>query len=177
MNTAAAPSAPAPTTVHGPMIQPMSVANSMRSPARMSDWYAASRAIERRNPPWTCRAPFGRPVVPDVYASRYGCSASTSTGGSSPVPSGTLQPPSSRRHSTTCSTDGASRRASSIVSRIGTRVPRRYDQSAVITTFAPESCSLCTTAVPAKPEKIGTCTAPRWAHACEATAAAGDIGR
>src|SRR5207249_3148496 len=58
--------APPPTTVHGPMIQPMSVAKWMRSPGLTSVWYATSRAIDARNPPCTCRAPFGFPVVPDV---------------------------------------------------------------------------------------------------------------
>ena len=46
----------------------------------------------------------------------------------------------------------------------------------MITAFAPESCSRCTTAGAAKPEKIGTCTAPTCAHACDATAASGHIG-
>ena len=64
--TIAAPAAPPPTSVHGPMIQPMSVAKWMRSPALTSLWYAASRAIETRKPPCTCSAPFGFPVVPDV---------------------------------------------------------------------------------------------------------------
>ena len=64
--TTAAPAAPQPTTVHGPMIQPMSVAKWTRSPALMSDWYAASRAIETRKPPCTCSAPFGRPVHGEV---------------------------------------------------------------------------------------------------------------
>ena len=47
----------------------------------------------------------------------------------------------------------------------------------VITAFAPESCKRCTIAGAAKPEKIGTCTAPICAQACEAAAASGDIGR
>ena len=64
--TIVAPFAPPPTTVHGPMIQPMSVAKWMRSPALTSVWYAVSRAIETRKPPCTCSAPFGFPVVPDV---------------------------------------------------------------------------------------------------------------
>jgi hypothetical protein len=68
------------------------------------------------------------------------------------------------------------RSASSIVSRIGIRRPRRYDQSAVSTTFAPESWSRCTTAGAAKPEKIGTCIAPICAQAWEAIAASGHIG-
>src|SRR5205823_607082 len=64
--TTVAPHAPPPTTVHGPMIQPMSVAKWIRSPGLTLVWYATSRAIETRKPPWTCRAPFGLPVVPDV---------------------------------------------------------------------------------------------------------------
>ena len=64
--TMVAPRAPAPTTVHGPMIQPMSVAKWTTSPSFTSVWYATSRAIETRKPPWTCSTPFGRPVVPDV---------------------------------------------------------------------------------------------------------------
>jgi hypothetical protein len=46
----------------------------------------------------------------------------------------------------------------------------------VITAFAPESCSRWTIAGAAKPEKIGTWTAPMWAQACDAIAASGDIG-
>src|SRR5439155_6169649 len=68
--TTVAPHAPPPTTVHGPMIQPMSVAKWIRALGLTFVWYATSRAIETRNPPWTCSAPFGFPVVPDVYARR-----------------------------------------------------------------------------------------------------------
>src|SRR6476469_975198 len=109
--TTVPPSAPTPTTVHGPMIQPMSVAKCMTSPSCTSAWYAASRAIETRNPPWTCTTPFGFPVVPDVYVSRYGCSESTSSGGSSPC-----RARSSNGGSTTCT----SAPASSTISSIGT---------------------------------------------------------
>ena len=56
------------------------------------------------------------------------------------------------------------------------RLPRRRDQSAQRTTFAPESSSRDAIAGAAKPEKIGTCTAPTCAHACDATATAGHIG-
>ena len=47
----------------------------------------------------------------------------------------------------------------------------------MIATFASESMSLCATAGAAKPEKIGTWTAPMCAQACEAIATSGDIGR
>ena len=56
------------------------------------------------------------------------------------------------------------------------RLPRRSDQSAQITTFACESSSRDAIAGAAKPEKIGTWTAPMCAHACDAIATAGDIG-
>ena len=56
------------------------------------------------------------------------------------------------------------------------RLPRRSDQSAQMTTFACESSSRDAIAGAAKPEKMGTCTAPTCAHACEATATAGHIG-
>ena len=61
-------------------------------------------------------------------------------------------------------------RASERACRAGTSGSRRR------ATFASESWSRCRIAGAAKPEKIGTCTAPMCAHACEATAAAGDIG-
>ncbi len=64
--TIVAPAAPPPTTVQGPMIQPMSVAKWMRSPRLTFVWYATSRAIETRKPAWTWSAPFGFPVVPEV---------------------------------------------------------------------------------------------------------------
>ena len=55
--------------------------------------------------------------------------------------------------------------------------PRRSDVRVVIATFASESTSRWATAGAANPEKTGTCTAPMWAHACEAIATSGDIGR
>ena len=142
-----------------------------------------------RKPPWTCRAPFGLPVVPEVYARRYGASLSTSTASSTP---GCFATASShhasrsavighstpaRRQTRTLSTLGASASASSRTAFIGTTFPRRYDASAVRTSLAPASASREDTAGPAKPEKIGTCTAPMCAHACDAIAASGAIGR
>ena len=56
------------------------------------------------------------------------------------------------------------------------RVPRRSDQFAARTTFACASCRRAAIAGAAKPEKIGTWTAPMCAQAWEATAAAGLIG-
>jgi hypothetical protein len=46
-----------------------------------------------------------------------------------------------------------------------------------MTAFAFASARRAAIAGAAKPEKIGTCTAPRCAHACEAIATCGDIGR
>ena len=59
---------------------------------------------------------------------------------------------------------------------MSTRLPRRSDQFAARTAFASASCRRAAIAEGAKPEKIGTCTAPTWAHALEAIAAAGLIG-
>ena len=60
---------------------------------------------------------------------------------------------------------------------MGISRPRRNELSTVIATFASESARRCATAGAAKPEKIGTCTAPMCAQAWEATATSGDIGR
>ena len=103
---------------------------------------------------------------------RYGCSESTCSGGSSPGCASR-----SKGASTTCSTLGDSRIASSRIGSIGTVLPRRDDSCCVITTFASLACRRCATAGAAKPEKIGTWIAPMCAIACEATATSGDIGR
>src|SRR6266511_3399566 len=190
MKTSAHPIAPPPTTVQGPMIQPMSVANRITSPGCPSAWYAASRAIETRKPPWTWSAPFGLPVVPDVYASRYGCSESTWLGvrplalsetssshhRSRPSVIGTSSR-APRRQTTVWVTLGALSRASSAISFIGTICPRRSEPSAVISAFALASASRAAIAGAANPEKIGTCTAPRCAQAWDAIATCGDMGR
>ena len=55
----------------------MSVSQNRRSPGCRSVWNATSSAIFTRNPPCTCTAPFGRPVVPLVYAMNSGCSLSS----------------------------------------------------------------------------------------------------
>src|SRR6266508_1189192 len=133
-----APHAPPPTTVQGPMIQPMSVAKWIRSPGLTFVWYATSRAIDTRKPPCTCSAPFGLPVVPEVEASRYGCSESTCVGDrppdvpatsssqkrSRPIVIGTSSRPSLRQ-TTVWVTVAAPASASSAISFIGTSWPRR----------------------------------------------------
>ena len=51
---------------HGPIIQPMSENQNTTSPSCTSKQWAMSCAAFTGNPPWTCTAPFGRPVVPEV---------------------------------------------------------------------------------------------------------------
>src|SRR2546426_567514 len=53
-----------PATSHGPIIQPMSVDQSIRSPAWRSKQCARSCAAFTGKPPWTCSAPFGGPQPP-----------------------------------------------------------------------------------------------------------------
>ena len=103
---------------------------------------------------------------------RYGCSDSTGSGSRVPGHPATA---SSHGATTTCSTEGASRRASSTVASIGSSRPRRSDVSQVMTTFASASASRWATAAAAKPEKTGTCSAPTCAQACEAIAASNDM--
>src|SRR5947207_25335 len=55
-----------PAISHGPIIHPMSVNHHRRSPARRANTCARSWAAFTGKPPWTCTAPLGRPVVPDV---------------------------------------------------------------------------------------------------------------
>src|SRR5438477_121170 len=62
------------------MIHPMSVNQNRRSSSCRSTWYATSSVILTRKPPCTCTTPFGRPVVPDVYAMNRGCSESRCAG-------------------------------------------------------------------------------------------------
>ena len=116
----------------------------------------------------------GRPGRPGRVREQVGRLGVELGGGSSPGESATS---SSHGATITCSTLGASRRASSTISSIGTSRPRRDDARAVITTLASEAWSRCATAGAAKPEKIGTWIAPMCAQACDATGTSGDIGR
>ena len=65
--------------------------------------------------------------------------------------------------------------AERLVDRLAHRHPRAAPERVVggDHDLRAESCSRCTIAGAAKPEKIGTCTAPMCAQACEATAASG----
>ena len=95
---------------------------------------------------------------------------------SRPIVIGTSSSPS-RRQTTVCVTVGDDSSASSAICFIGTTCPRRSEPSAVISAFAFASASRAAIAGGAKPEKTGTCTAPRCAQACDAIATCGDIGR
>src|SRR5438445_9523073 len=159
------------------MIQPMSVIQQNTPPAERSNEYATSLAVFTRNPAWVCTAPFGRPVVPDVYASS---SVSPAVIGSGSVTSSALESSSSHRRSlhpatggdsvtlpitTTCSTVGQVVSASSSSGRISTVRRRRTVPSATITAFASASCNRAAIADGAKPENNGTTTAPSQATA------------
>ena len=117
--------------------------------------------------------------------------SSTSAGGSSPGVLGDELVPvvvaarassarrrPSRRQTTTCSTDGASASASSAISFIGTAAPRRSVAVGGHEHLRPRvRAAARRSPAPRSPEKIGTWIAPMCAHACEAIAASGAIGR
>lgn len=71
----AAPRSSAPKTSQGPIIQPMSVIQPMRSPALTSKAIIMSCAAFSGKPAWVWSTPFGRPVVPEVYRIISGASA------------------------------------------------------------------------------------------------------
>ena len=50
----------------GPIIQPMSVNQNIRSPGPTSKRCAMSWVPFNGKPQWTCTAPLGLPVVPEV---------------------------------------------------------------------------------------------------------------
>ena len=173
--TIVAPSAPAPTTVHGPMIQPMSVAKWTTSPC-VHVGLVGDLAGDR-----------------DEEAALHVDDALRLAGRAGGVGQEVrrLRVDLERRQLARAVGDelvhGASddvldRRRLAAAPPRGSRAsapsrPRREDSPCVITTFASLACSRCATAGAAKPEKIGTCTAPMCAHACDAIATSGDIGR
>ena len=167
------PSAPTPTTVHGPMIQPMSVAKCMHVAlvdvglvggfARDRDEEAALHMHAR---PWACRRPGGvgqevRGLGVDLERRQVAWPVVELEG----------------REQRPAPAEPDPRIASSTISSIGTLRPRREDSRRVITTFASLASSRWATAGAAKPEKIGTWTAPMCATAFDATATSGDIAR
>ncbi len=173
-NTIVAPSAPAPTTVHGPMIHPMSVAKWTTSPALHVRLVADLARNRNEEAALNVHDPFrhagrSRRVREQVRRLRVDVERRQLAGavGDKLVPGAT----------TTCSSDGASRRAASRIASIGTGLPRRDDSCVVIATFASLAWSRCATVGAANPEKIGTWIAPTCAHAFEAIATSGDIGR
>ena len=110
-----------------------------------SVWNATSSAIFTRKPACTCTAPFGRPVVPLVYATNSGCSLSTAGVAKRALGAeraaarrASTSRPALHRHvvpepatTTTVWTVGTAATAASAVSFIGTTLPRRVQPSAV----------------------------------------------
>ena len=103
------------------MIQPRSVSQnrtSSRSPPvttdRQSAWKPTSSAILATNPACTCTTPFGLPVVPLVYATNSGCSASND---------GVSKRAARRRARSTRPASGRDRPASARRCRAGRRRP------------------------------------------------------
>ncbi len=82
-----------------------------------------------------------------------------------------------RRTTTTFSTEGASRSASSTLAFKGTTAPRRKPPSAVTTRVACASFIRSRKASALKPPNTTLCAAPIRAHASMAIAASGIIGR
>ena len=150
------------------MIQPMSVAKWTTSPSFTSVWYATSRAIETRKPPWTCSTPFGWPVVPDVYVRRYGCSESTcSAGRRSRLPPHELGPlgalPVPLDHRNVAAAPRRPSRASAASGRAGTSRQRRSRPSRRRPRAAVRSRALRTPrrSAPAPPRRARTHARPR----------------
>ena len=82
-----------------------------------------------------------------------------------------------RSQTSTCSTTGAISIARSAIAFIGTGAPLRSEPFAVIRTRHPASASLAARASGPKPLKMGTKTAPTFAHAITAATVSIAIGR
>ena len=167
------PSAPTPTTVHGPMIQPMSVAKCMHVAlvhvglvgdfARDRDEEAALHVHDALRLCRSCRR---------CRSGDTGARSRPRAAAASPGPVVELE---RREHDLRVRAGDAHRLLEDLEHRHGS--PRRDESRRVITTFASLASSRWATAGAAKPEKTGTCTAPMCAIAFEATATSGDIGR
>ena len=152
------------------MIQPMSVAKWITSPR--VGLVADLRAIETRNPPWTDDAlrPAGRPGRVREQVRRLGIDLGrwqdAGLLGEQLVPWRQDDVLERGRLAPTLFQD----REHGHLSAAPQRAPRR-DRD-----LGSEARSRARQAGAAKPEKIGTWTAPRCAHACEATATSCDMG-
>ena len=170
------------------MIQPRSVTQCRTSPRCRSTWYATSSAIFTVKPPWTWTTPFGRPVVPLVYARNSGCSASSSRRGHRGAVAGELVPARRRDLRTTARRRrpaAAGRRRDGRI-RSPTR-PRRRSPSSGPAALAARPVdreehgrtrvgSREATASGPNPLKIGTQIAPSFATAITAATVSGSIG-
>ena len=159
-NTSVPPLASVPTISHGPMIQPMSVSQNSRSPARRSIWNATSSAIFTRNP----RVHVHRTLGPAGRAARVRHEQRMLTVDRLGVEAVGLiahqiaehhvaagrhrqrRARSSRGTTTTVCTESTCATAWSAVSFISTVLPRRVKPSAVINATAPASSRRTATA-------------------------------
>jgi hypothetical protein len=186
--TSVAPIRAALTTAFGPTIQPMSLIHKRRSPALRSMHRPRSRAFLPTIPQWVCTVPFAAPVVPEVYISMAGASASTTAVSvSSGLPATTSCHHTSRprviatslpawRRTTTVASVSSPSAASSSSDFIAITAPRRVPPSAVITALAPAAVSRSRSGAGPKPENIGMAIAPILATARNAAAVSGSIG-
>ena len=101
--TSVAPRRVALTTILGPTIHPMSLIHSSRSVAFKSMQSPTSSAFLAKMPQCVWIVPFGFPVVPELYISITGASASTISVGTSAAPSRCVGQGTSRDDQDTCS--------------------------------------------------------------------------
>ena len=134
--------------------------------------------------------PLGLPVVPDVYSRMAGDDAGIGTvssvsgrpavsaaqSWSRPGCIGVATRSPSRRHTTTCCTDGTAASASSSTAFIGTGAPRRQVPSAQITALAGPSLSRATNGCGPKPLNSGITTAPSLSTAKKPMKVSGRLG-
>ena len=187
-STRVAPISAALITILGPTIQPMSLIHNSRSVGLRSMHNPMSSAFFTSTPQWVWMVPLGLPVVPEVYISIAGVSASNGSVGSSggsggrPDRQSTCRAPVSRRASsprrstTTVCTVPASGRARATVASSAIGRPRRQARSVVTTARAPLSARRSISGCTPKPENSGMAMAPILAMANRAAAASGTIG-
>src|SRR4051794_4132110 len=113
----------------------MSVTQQMRVPAPTSVPKHMSCAVLIGKPQWVWTIPFGLPVVPEVYSTSSGSSASVDS--TCPLPesrSSQVKPVAvpERGTTTTCCTDGQRLTAANTISCEGVNLPLRGNASDVI---------------------------------------------